>query len=274
MSFLPAIPIGGIAGWQFLQRTEVSQRTVFDKGAQISRETAYFRANIGKADTVEKLMADRTLLKVALGAFGLEGELPKRAWIRKILEEGTLKTDALAMRLTDTRYRDFATAFGYGNVEGPRIFSGAFADRMVAAYRDRQFEVAVGSVNDDMRLALNFRRTIDDVVTSSSKTANWFSIMGNSPVRAVIDAALGMPKELAQVNVDKQAEFYARRAASVLKIDDPRKLADPEVMEETIRRFLVRRQIEDGPSALTPGMGALTLLQGAVGFRNLILSNG
>ena len=35
------------------------------------------------------LVADRRLLKVALGAFGLEGEIDKKAFIRKVLEEGT-----------------------------------------------------------------------------------------------------------------------------------------------------------------------------------------
>lgn len=274
MSFLPAIPLSGLGGWQFLQRTEASQRAVFEKNALIARETAHFRENIGKADTLDKFMADRTLMKVALGAFGLEDELPKKAWVRKILEEGTLKPDALAMRLSDRRYRDFASALGYGNVPGKRTFSQAAIEKMVAAYKDRQFEVAVGQVDDDMRLALNFRRAIADTVGATSKTANWFAIMGNPPIRAVMDAALGMPKELAKVNIDKQARFYAERASRVLKIDDPKKLADPKVIDETIRRFLVRRQIDNGPSALTPGMGALSLLQGAVGFQNLILSNG
>ncbi|GIX15476.1 MAG: flagellar protein [Paracoccaceae bacterium] len=274
MSFLPAIPIGGIAGWQFLKRTEEAQRAVFDKNALIARETAYFRENIAKADSIDKLMADRTLLKVALGAFGLEDELPKKAWIRKILEEGTQSNEALAMRLTDRRYRQFAEAMGYGNPGGARVADPGFADRMIAAYRTRQFEVAVGEVDDDMRLALNFRRAIAEVVSAKTEKARWFAIMGDKPIRTVIDAALGMPKELAKVDVDKQVDFYAERAARVLKIDDPQELADPGVVEETIRRFLVRRQIENGPSALTPGMGALTLLQGAVGFQNLVLSNG
>ncbi len=48
---------------------------------------AYFEANIGKVETAADLVGDRRLLKVALGAFGMDGEIDKRAFLRKVLEE-------------------------------------------------------------------------------------------------------------------------------------------------------------------------------------------
>lgn len=280
MSFIPAIPLSGIAGWQFLQRTEENQRATFEKGPEIARETAHFAASIAAADTVEKLMADRMLLKVALGAFGLEEDLPKKAWIRKVLEEGTESEDAFAMKLVDKRYRRFAEAMGFGNTAGARTADPGFPARIVAAYRERQFEVAVGSVNDAMRLALNFSRAVTETTTDAGPRANWFAVMGDKPLREVIDAALGIPAEAAQIDIDKQVDIYTSRAQSVLGISDPAELTDPAIAEETVRRFLVRRQIDDGPSALTPGMGALTLLQGGTGgaagagIANLLASLG
>ena len=89
MSFQPQIPLQGIAGWRFLERTQETQQAAFDKGPQMAREIAYFEENIGKVTSTAELMSDRRLLKVALGAFGLEQDIDKKAWIRKILDEGT-----------------------------------------------------------------------------------------------------------------------------------------------------------------------------------------
>ena len=70
------------------------------------------------------LVADRRLLKVALGAFGLEGEIDKKAFVRKILEEGTADPASLANRLTDKSYYKLAEAFGFGDLGGARTGRG------------------------------------------------------------------------------------------------------------------------------------------------------
>ena len=75
--------------------------------------------------TAADLVADRRLLKVALAAFGLEGEIDKKALIRKVLEEGTGE-GAIATRMTDPAWRRIATAFG---------FDGAARDRLGRASR-------------------------------------------------------------------------------------------------------------------------------------------
>ncbi|MEO0912023.1 MAG: flagellar protein, partial [Pseudomonadota bacterium] len=72
MNFAPAIPLTGIAGYQFLQRTEETQRATFDRSPLLAREVEYFKENIANVLTAEELVADRQLFKVALGAFGLD----------------------------------------------------------------------------------------------------------------------------------------------------------------------------------------------------------
>ncbi len=66
MSFQPVIPLPGLSGWRFLQRTMEAQSDVFDRRPDLSRDTAYFEANIGKINSAEDLVADRRLLRVAL----------------------------------------------------------------------------------------------------------------------------------------------------------------------------------------------------------------
>lgn len=45
---------------------------------KIRNDEAYFRAKIGSVKTAEQLVSDRRLLKVALGAFGLEADINNR----------------------------------------------------------------------------------------------------------------------------------------------------------------------------------------------------
>ena len=83
MTFQPVIPFGGNAGWSFLQRTLESQQATFEKGTVLRRDVDYFRENIGNISTAADLVADRRLLNVALGAFGLDDDLPNKAFIQK-----------------------------------------------------------------------------------------------------------------------------------------------------------------------------------------------
>ena len=97
MSFQPTIPLSGVGGWQLLQRTEETQRALFGKKADLAADIAYFTENIAAADTPEKLVEDPRLLRIALGAFGLEEEAYKKALVRRVLEDGSCSS---GVRLT------------------------------------------------------------------------------------------------------------------------------------------------------------------------------
>ena len=114
MSFQPTIPLGGVAGWTFLKRTLATQKSAHAASSQLDREAIYFREKIGTIKTAEDLVADRRLLRVALGAFGLSGDLNNRFFIRKVLESSALDTKSLANKLSDKRYGELSPAFGFG----------------------------------------------------------------------------------------------------------------------------------------------------------------
>ena len=96
MSYAPAIPLSGYAGWAYLKRTMAQQTKAFNSAPDVKSDEAYFRENIGKIKTAAQLVEDRRLLKVALGAFGLEKDLENKFFIQKVLQDGTLKTGTLA----------------------------------------------------------------------------------------------------------------------------------------------------------------------------------
>jgi uncharacterized protein DUF1217 len=276
--FQPTAGIGGLPGWLVLQRTEARQREVFERSPVIERDVDYFRENISKALTAKDLVSDRRLLNVALGAFGLGDEINKKAFIEKILDEGTENSDAFANRLNEPRFKALADAFGYGNIQGgSSVLLESFREDMIARFKVREFDRAVGEGDNDMRLALNFRREIPALADpdTTEKTA-WFQIMGQQPLRELLATALNIGPSVAQLSIDRQQEIFADRARSVLGSSDPAQFDDPEVVDEVLRRFFLMRQVESGPSAATPGYGALILLQsqslGASAIENLLLS--
>jgi len=271
-TFTAALPLGGITGYRLLQRTAETQQLTMENSSFYKREVEYFKENIGNADTAEKLVSDRRLLNIAVSAFGLGDELNKTFFIKKVLEEGTDDENSFANRLNSTQFKTMTEAFGYGNASGVRVNDPNFADTIIEKFSRQSFEVAVGDQDSDLRLALGFERNIQDVLPTAS---GWFQIMGDTPMRTVLETALGLPSAFAQLDVDKQREVLEDKVNNLYGGKTPDILADPENMDDLIRRFLVRQQINNGPSATTPGMTALTLLQNAVGFgasQNLFLS--
>ena len=278
MNFAPAIPLGGIAGWQFLQRTQDTQFQAFERSPQLTREVEHFQENIWKITSAEELVNDRQLFQVALGAFGLEDEIDKKFFIQKVLQEGTDDPESFANSLVDPRYREMAEAFGFGNLAGPNNVLSDFSSRLVAQYKERQFEIAVGQSDNALRLALNFKREITDYANSESPDDTaWFSLMGDTPMRTVIEGALGLPSQFGALDVDLQQEMLRDKTREKFGDSSLAVFNDPEKVERAINTYLAREQINSGPTGLTPGVGALTLLQnsgfGAGGLSGLILSN-
>ncbi|NCO86077.1 MAG: DUF1217 domain-containing protein [Rhodobacterales bacterium] len=260
MSFQPVIPMSGYAGWRFLQRTLDSQKEAFVQSAPLQRNTTYFRENIAKVQSAEDLVKDRRLLAVALGAFGLDDDINNKAFIRKVLEDGTIKERALSSRLADKRYADFARSFGFGDFGSKTQFPG-FADSILARYETKQFEAAVGAQDDQMRQALNLSAGLAEVVRgNSTKNGQWYAIMGNAPLRSVVQTALGFPSSFARVGIDQQLDAFKDRARAVFGTDNVGDLTRPEAQEKMIRLFMIRSDAA-AASATSPGSVALSLLQ-------------
>lgn len=262
MTYTPVIPLGGLAGWAFLKRTLGTQQAAFAASASIKRDEDYFREKIGSIKTAEQLVSDRRLLTVALGAFGLENDINNKFFIRKVLEDGTLKVDALSNRLADKQYLAFSRAFGFGDFSVPRTQLSDFADKILDQFRTRSFETAVGRQNDTMRLALNAERELPALAarTGSSEDTLWFTVMGNAPLRQVFQTAFGLPSSFGTLDLDRQLNTYKSRAEAAFGDEGIRQFAKPEVLEALIRRFLAQSETQASASNNRTS-AALTILQ-------------
>lgn len=244
MSFTPVIPFGGFAGWTFLKRTMATQQTALAASPEQKRDTAYFREKIGSVTSAEQLVGDRRLLKVALGAFGLEADLNNRFFIRKVLEEGTLKDGALALRLADPRYREMSAAFGFGNFSVPNTKLSDFADKTLAAYAERRFESAVGQQNDTMRLALNAEREVASLARrGTGEDTKWFSIMGSRPLREVFQTVLGLPRSFASIDIDQQLTVLKDKTEATFGASSVSQFTDPKQLDKLVRLYLTRSDL-------------------------------
>lgn len=261
MSFQPVVPFGGSAGWAFLQRTKAAQKEAFDASPVITRETQYFAEKIGGVKTAQDLVADRTLLKVALGAFGLDGDIDNKAFVAKILGEGVLSGDGLANRLTDKRYFAMAKAFGF-DLGTPSTVLSTFPGEITSAYKTRQFETAVGEQDQDMRLAMGLERDLTAIAEKDvSNDAKWFEIMGNPPLRKVFETALNLPASFGAIDLDQQLEVLKDRSTRAFGSSDVARFAETGGQDELIRRFFALSEIAAAGPVASSASVALSLLQ-------------
>ena len=261
MSYAPVLIGAGYAGWTFLKRTAAAQQKTMMQGSDVQREQQYFRDRIGRVNTADDLLADRRLLSVALGAFGLEGDINNKAFLKKILEDGTIDPGALANRLADKRYLEFTKAFGFGDFSKPSTKLSDFADQILARYQASRFEVAVGEQDPDLRLALNAQRELGALAKRSiSSDGKWYLILGSTPLRKVVQTAFGLPSSFSSLDIDRQLATLKDLSNRYLGTSDPAKFADGAQTEKLVQLFLTRAQL--GSSAARSGQNtALTLLQ-------------
>jgi hypothetical protein len=244
MSFTPALPLSGYAGWAILKRTMAAQQTAMAASSDMKTDAAYFRDNIGKVGTAEELVADRRLLKVALGAFGLSADINNRFFIKKVLQDGTLDSKSLANKLADKQYLKLSAAFGFGDFAVPSTRISTFPDKILDLYKARQFEAAVGEQDGDLRLALNLERELPALAgKTSSEDTKWLTVMGNTALRSVFETALGLPKSIGTLNIDQQLAAFKAKAAAQFGSETLSQFSDPATMDWLTKRFLLRSEI-------------------------------
>ncbi len=261
MTYQPVVPMTGYAGWKFLSRTIEQQKETFSQSAEIKRDVDYFREKIGTVSTAEELVSDHRLLTVSLTAFGLEDDIYAKAFVQKVLEDGTLDTTDLANKLSDKRYAAFSKAFGFGNFDTPNTVMSDFADDIISKYQDHSFEVAIGDVDNDMRLALNLSTGLEQITeTASTTNGQWLGIMGNTALRSVFETALGFPSSFAGIDIDQQLAQFKDRAERVFGTSDVSEFLNGEKQEDLIKQFLIRSEL-NSYSTSTTGSLVLQLFQ-------------
>lgn len=261
MTYQPVLPLSGYAGWAMLNRTMSVQTAAFAKSSDVVRDTDYFKENIGKVKTAEDLVKDRRLLRVALGAFGLQDDIDNKAFIQKVLSDGALTSSGLANKLSDKRYLALTQAFGF-DLSTPSTQVSTFGEEIVKKFLTQQFQVAVGDQDQNLRLALNAQSELADLSSSTaSDTTKWYRVIGNTALATVFQKALNLPSSVASLDVDQQLSIYQSKAEDVFGDKGFSQFTDTTKVDLLVKKFLTRTQAEELVSQSSSTSIALTLLQ-------------
>ncbi len=258
--FRPVIPASGLAGWNFLQATYDRQLKSFTESAQTRSDQAYLSEKLSEPITVDAFLNDRRLLRTALTAFGLEGEEWKRGFIKKILTEAADPQSTFLARLNNNQYTRFAEAFRpSGNVIS---VSEATRESVGARFATESFESAVGQIDNSLRLSLNFKSEIDSLVgNGSSDNAVLYRLLGNVPVRTVLERALNLPSDIRNLPIERQADMLKDALSKRLGIRDLDTLKSAETVSKIVERYNALEALAQGASS-GRNPSVVTLLSG------------
>jgi len=247
MSFSVTLPSTGLVGWRFLAQTYNRQLDTLSQSPVIKRDVDYFRAHIQHARTAHDLVSDRRLLKVALGAFGLQDDLNNKAFIRTLLESDPTDTKSLVNRISDARYKDFVKSFGFNTPFGPKTATRSFATGIINRYHVQSLEFSVGEQSIEMRLALAAKREILEIANEkASENTKWFKVLGRAPLRSFLETTFGLPKDFGKIDLDQQVRVLKSKAQSSFGVKEFRDLAKTDIQSKIIDRFHLMSQFNQG----------------------------
>lgn len=247
MAFQPLIVGTGLVAWRNLQRSLPQQMEVFGNSSEQKRLVEGFQKKAPNLRSAEDVVSDRQVLTVALGAYGLQDDLENKYFVNRILNEGAAEDDALANRMSDTRYKRMATDFA---LDGLSQFVGVLpitAKSITDNYLEQAFSVAVGNSEPNLRLALNAENEFARITELDvSDDAKWYFLMGNPPLRSVVQTSLGLPTSFGQLDIDKQLEVFKEKSESTFGTSSIDALAVDDVREKIVDRFLLKEQLNQG----------------------------
>lgn len=230
MTYRPAVE--GTAGRYQLQALQAG---VDIADPLLAAQTAYFKANIVKATSVDAFMADDNLYAYAMKAYGLTDSIGDRAFMKQILEGGVSDPNSLANKQTDKAFAQFAAAFDFA-AHGTEATSYSPAQHgTVDRYVRQQMEETAGAQNDGVRLALYFQRVAPSV-------SSVYQILGDPALSQVVRTILGLPSATANADIDIQAKMITSR----MDIAD---LKDPEKLDKLMARFTTMYELQNGTAA-------------------------
>ncbi|MDA9410131.1 DUF1217 domain-containing protein [Bradyrhizobium sp. CCBAU 45384] len=120
--------------YSYIARNLTQSLTRVAQQSDVSREAAYYKANIGKVHSVDDLMRDYRLYHYVTKAYGLEDMAYAKAFMKKVLQSDLSDPRSFANTLIDKRYREFAAAFSFGGGTTKIAQSESQTEDMIGLY--------------------------------------------------------------------------------------------------------------------------------------------
>lgn len=215
-----------------------TEQTEFQK-ASVRKETVAYLSAVNGLSSIEGLLRDEKTLAFALKAHGLDDETLSAADLRKLLTSDLSYPASFARSFGDKRYTDFAGSFQFETDGTIRPAGGGIQDEASLLstqnlYLLQMLEEQAGATSEGTRLALYFLRKSPDI-------KNAFSILADKAIFAVVRTSLGLPEQMSQLDIDRQAAILESR----LDFSD---FKDPKALDKFISRFSTLYDMNNAPA--------------------------
>lgn len=217
---------------------------------QAKAETLYYREKIDRVSSLSDLLKDKRLLAYVANAFGVTVPSSPSDFMERVMKSDIDDPKSFANSLKDSRFVQMAASFNFAADGTITQAANPLQSRRdilntIELHTRQTLEKQSGEDNEGVRLALYFQRKAPEITSV-------YSILADRALQQVVFKALGLPDEMAQAPVDRQAEVLKNR----LKIED---FKDPQKLEKFLSRFSALYDVANNDA--TPSL-ASTLFQG------------
>jgi len=205
----------------FVLNTDV---TLVRPGAEfVKAETDYYKANIGKVKSIDDLMRDQRLLRIAMSAYGLDADTETPKTIRTMLAGGVTDPNSPANKLEDKSYAAFVTAFNFVEHGTAMTTRDAVQKDTLKLYTMKTETGLVASTQYFIDVETNYYlskvadiQSIDDLMVDKRLLSFALSAYGIDPafenastVRAMLEGGVSDPDSPANKLTDKRYAAFA-----------------------------------------------------------------
>ena len=241
--------LGSSTALKIIDATREKQMNLMSKDPANKRAEQAFRERIGTITSPKELVADYEVYSFVMRAFDLEEQIFGKGLIRKMLESDPVAPDSLMNRLSNSRFRELHLALGFTTEAGPQVpnlSASKFQDAVVAKFYNRQYIDENDSQNETVGTILQFRDKFSGI-------NNWFQVLSDEKLSNFFQVALGLPKEMSSLDIDKQKKLLTEKF-------DLKKLSDPDERQRLITKFAAISDVLN-PQTFQSNNTALSLLQ-------------
>jgi hypothetical protein len=224
-----------------ISRDYITEKTRWDKDKSVKKkaeeEAEYYRGQMETIETVDQLLGNRRLLDFMLVAEGLDPKTVKTDYLKKIFKSDLSDPKSFANTGPDSRFRGLVGSFNFdakGKITyqaGQSIQNKRGLMETQEMYLRQSLEEQAGEENTGVRLALYFKRVVNDITTP-------YDILSDNALSEFIRTAFSIPAEMSNTDVDMQAKIIEKNL-------DMKDLRDPKKVEKLVNRFLAMFDIDN-----------------------------
>ena len=185
VGFSAVVPLGGVAGYNALQKTATQQQKRLQNSPLVKREVAYFQSKVDAVTKAADLTSNSRLLSFFLTAYNLGDQASYKGLAQKVLTSDLSDSSSTANRLSDKRWLSAAQEFKYLDATSISVMRAAALGGS-ATKVDSVWKTTVSNT-------VTFKAVVASAATLSDDTAAWKSITGSKSVLQVFQQALNLP---------------------------------------------------------------------------------